>query len=146
MPGAVVFVGKRHTVDMSDYTQWWKYVAGANWRHPEGPQSSIAGKNVIPVVQVSYEDAVAYAHWVGMRLQTEAESEFAARGGLEQATFAWAQYGEYLGSCFDVTVSTYRPRYSPPNVSCLYLPCERMQALRYVWERLAVGCRLVSCR
>jgi formylglycine-generating enzyme required for sulfatase activity len=87
--GAVVFSPPDHAVALNDHFQWWSYVRGGNWRHPEGHQSNLTGREHYPVVQIAYDDAVAYATWAGKRLPTEAEWEFAARGGLSGKLYAW---------------------------------------------------------
>ncbi len=87
--GSLVFSPPDHPVDLRNWGQWWTLLKGADWRHPYGPKSSINGLDNHPVVHVAYADALAYAHWAGKDLPTEAEWEFAARGGLDQAEFAW---------------------------------------------------------
>ena len=87
--GSVVFSPPDHPVSLDNHFQWWSYVHGANWRHPTGPKSSIVGKGNYPVVQIAYEDAEAYARWAGKRLPTEAQWEFAARGGLAGKPYVW---------------------------------------------------------
>jgi formylglycine-generating enzyme required for sulfatase activity len=87
--GSLVFVPRRGRVDLGDWSQWWTYMRGADWRHPEGPKTSNRGLDDHPVVHVAYADALAYARWAGKDLATEAEWEFAARGGLDGAEFAW---------------------------------------------------------
>jgi formylglycine-generating enzyme len=87
-PGSVVFVKPPKRVDLRERT-WWQFIFGADWRHPFGPESSLAGFENHPVVHVAYRDAIAYLQWAGRQLPTEAEWEFAARGGLDGAEFAW---------------------------------------------------------
>jgi formylglycine-generating enzyme required for sulfatase activity len=89
VPGSLVFRKSSGPIGLNDFRNWWKYVPGAYWKKPSGPGSTINGRDRHPVVQVAYEDAEAYATWAEKELPTEAEWEYAARGGLEGARFAW---------------------------------------------------------
>ena len=102
VPGSLVFQQAAGPVDLRDVRNWWAYVPGANWRHPEGPGSDLSRRDRHPVTHVAFDDALAYAAWAGKELPTEAEWEFAARGGLAGAAFAWgdelAPGGEQLAN------------------------------------------------
>ncbi|RAJ02638.1 formylglycine-generating enzyme required for sulfatase activity [Chitinophaga skermanii] len=89
LPGSLVFTPPSHAVDLNDITQWWSFVPGASWQHPWGPTSDLTGLENHPVVHISYFDAQAYAQWAGKRLPTEAEWEYASRGGLLNQPFSW---------------------------------------------------------
>ena len=142
-PGSLVFRMTDGPVDTRDHRNWWAWTPGACWRHPEGPGSTIIGRKDHPVVQVAFEDAEAYAAWAGKALPTEAEWEFAARGGLEGAEFAWgdelAPSGAHLANTWqgpfpwrdfaaDGFAGTCPVRSYPPNGYGLFEVCGN------VWE------------
>ena len=135
VPGGVVFTPPKHKVALDKYLEWWSFVKGANWRHPNGPKSDIRGKENYPVVQIAYEDAVAYAKWARKRLPTEAEWEFAARGGLAAKPFVWGDefrpQGKWMANTHqghfpntdtgdDGFIGTSPVAHYPPNAYGLY--------------------------
>jgi formylglycine-generating enzyme required for sulfatase activity len=145
--GSLVFSPPERQVDLRDWSQWWTFLKGAHWRHPYGPKSNINGLDNHPVVHVAFADALAYAKWAGKDLPTEAEWEFAARGGLDGAKFAWGAnarrqaHGEHLAG-----------RIPPPEslqgrlrayIARHRIPAERLRPPRRDRECLGMDDRLV---
>ncbi|MEO6835946.1 MAG: formylglycine-generating enzyme family protein [Candidatus Tumulicola sp.] len=114
VPGALVFQPTAGPVDLRDYSQWWSWLPGACWKHPYGPGTTVKSRPDHPVVHVAYEDAQAYAAWAGKRLPTEAEWEFAARGGLDRRDFVWGDEMEPGGR---VMANTWQGEFPWKSVS-----------------------------
>jgi formylglycine-generating enzyme required for sulfatase activity len=108
--GSTVFKPTPTAVPLDNHYNWWAYVHGANWRHPFGPESDLSGKDNYPVVHIAYDDALAYCRWAGKRLPTEAEWEFAARGGLSGKIYSWGDElrpdGNWLANIYQGTFPT----------------------------------------
>jgi len=112
--GSLVFTPPNHPVDLSRWDQWWQFKFGANWRRPYGPRSTITGLSNHPVVHIAYRDAEAYAKWAGKELPTEAEWEFAARGGLDGCEFAW---GDEFAPGGDHLANTWQGNFPHENLA-----------------------------
>jgi formylglycine-generating enzyme required for sulfatase activity len=114
VPGSMVFTPPDHPIGLDNFANWWSWVPGASWKHPEGPGSTLEGRDDHPVVHISWDDATAYARWAGKRLPTEAEWEFAARGGLEGRPYAW---GDELCPEGKLLANTWQGRFPDQNLA-----------------------------
>lgn len=113
VPGSQLFVGTDGPVPLDNWMRWWTWAPGASWRHPEGPSSTLHGRDLHPVVHVGFEDAAAYARWAGKQLPTEVAWERAARGGLDRATYPW---GEQFMPDGKIMANTWHGRFPYENL------------------------------
>ena len=144
MPGSLVFTPPSRRVSLDDFRAWWAWTPAAQWRHPEGPDSTLHGRDLHPVTHVAYADALAYAAWAGKELPTEAEWEFAARGGLDGAVFAW---GDEFAPRGRMMANTWQGDFPVQNdlldglrahVPGRHVPGERLRPGRHDRQRLGV--------
>ena len=145
--GSTVFTPTPQPVPLNNYFQWWSYVPGADWRHPTGPDSDLKGREKYPVVQIAYEDAAAYAKWAGKRLPTEAEWEFAARGGAAGKLYAWGDElkpgGKFQANIYQGQVPVGGRRHGRGRFqrhrARRAISAERLRPLRRGGQRVGVG-------
>ena len=146
--GSLVFTPPPHAVDLRDWSQWWQFMKGADWRHPNGPKSNVNVLDYHPVVHVSFADAQAYAQWAGKALPTEAEWEFAARGGLDGAEYAWGDEFTPEGKHFAhlagrLSTSKRKQGRFRAHFAGHRISAQRLRAARHDRQRLGMDHRLV---
>ncbi len=148
VPFSAVFIAPRRRVSLADPGNWWTPVTGADWRHPQGPGSSVRGKPDHPVVHVAWADAAAYASWAGKQIPAEAEWELAARGGLDGAEFAWGDEltpgGQWMANTWQGEFpGRHRPGRLPGHLTGRRLPRQRLRPVRHDRQRLGMDRGLV---